>query len=163
MRNIQVGVNWMTKAIMIAGLIVVVPLILASPYVAQLFTSDVAAIERIVNYIQITALPWAFLMASFPFIFAVIGMGDAKGILLMTIWSMYLANLGPLVAVLLWVGDSTQMVAIAEGVSQVLTFFGCWAYFKYSQKKMANKWGIELQKKGDDDSTASIQLRENAA
>ncbi|MFC3033263.1 MATE family efflux transporter [Pseudoalteromonas fenneropenaei] len=140
LHNIDTGVEWMTRYTFLACLVVVLPYMLFSSYFAQLFVSDPRAIADISTYVYFTAIPWAFLIASFPYIFAIIGLGDTKGTLWLTIWSMYIANLLPLILVLNFVGDSLVYVALAEGGAHILTFFGCRAYYLYRKNKISLQW-----------------------
>lgn len=127
--NIALGVRWMSLRVFILCVLAMVPFMAAVPYFIHVFIPDPDVAAKAVQYIRVTALPWAFLMASFPFLFAVIGLGDTRGTLVLTIWSMYVSSLLPVVAVRALVGGSMLAAAWAEAVAAVLTFAGCRAYY----------------------------------
>ena len=127
--NIATGVRWMSKRVFILCVLAMAPFMVLVPYFIHVFIPDPHVAAKAILYIRITALPWAFLMASFPFLFAVIGLGDTRGTLLLTIWSMYICNLLPVVLVRALLGGSMIAAAWAEAVAAVLTFAGCYGYY----------------------------------
>ena len=133
--HIATGVRWMSKRVFVLCLLSMVPFMIVVPHFIHVFIPDPDVAAKAIQYIRITALPWAFLMASFPFLFAVIGLGDTRGTLLLTIWSMYICNLLPVLAVRALLGGDMLAAAWAEAVAAVLTFAGC--YFYYLRKEAA--------------------------
>jgi Na+-driven multidrug efflux pump len=131
----------MTQRTLIVCLAVGAPFIAFAPWFAQLFVAEPALMAQTIDYIRITTLPWAFLMASFPFIFAVVGLGDTRGTLALTVWSMYIGNLLPMVLVLKFVDTSTRWAAVAESVSHVATFVGCMGYYLWKERQLRHAWG----------------------
>ena len=143
--NIGKGVRWMTNRVLIICLGISIPYVLLAPYFVGLFSpGDPVMAAHTLSYIRITTLPWAFLIASFPFIFAIVGLGDTRGTLLLTIWSMYLGNLLPMVIVLHWVGNTITHAAYAEAGAHLLTFFGCMAYYRYREKQLSQSWQASM-------------------
>ncbi|RXJ71208.1 hypothetical protein CS022_21315 [Veronia nyctiphanis] len=144
-RNVCLGVNWMVKRAFLVGVLCMLPFIWLSGEFAGLFNASDAMTADVEQYIRITAVPWVFLLASFAYIFAAIGLGDSKGILFMTVWSMYLATLLPLLLVRFFVGDSVAHMAWAVSGSYLATFVGCWGYFYLTFARKPALWGDENQ------------------
>lgn len=140
LENISAGVRWMMTRVLGACLLLSVLYMLFVPYIAGLFTDDAQLLARTVTYVRITIVPWAFLMGSFAYIYAVVGVGDSKGTLVLTIWSLYLSNLMPMLLVLWLIGDSTVLAAYAEASAHMLTFVGCVAYYRWKEKRLAHEW-----------------------
>jgi Na+-driven multidrug efflux pump len=140
--NIRTGVRWMTTRVLAVCLPVSIACILLAPYFARLFASDPVLAAQTINYVRITAIPWAFLMASFPYIFAVVGLGDTRGTLWLTFWSMYLGNLLPMLLVLRFVGNASYLAATAEAAAHVITFVGCLAYYRGRERRLLREWQI---------------------
>lgn len=141
--NIGKGVKWMTRRVFAACCIVAVPSILLAPYVVEFFVADAAIAAKAITYIQITMIPWAFLIASFPYIFAIVGLGDTRGTLVLTVWSMYIGNLAPMLLVLEFLGDSLTLAAIAESCAHVVTFAGCYLYYRWKEGSLRQLWAAE--------------------
>ncbi|MFC0252247.1 MATE family efflux transporter [Massilia consociata] len=142
--QIAIGVRWMTKWVFIGSLVVMVPFMLAAPALIGTFVPDPVMAARALAYIQITALPWSLVMASFPFIFAVIGVGDSRGTLLLTIWSMYICNLLPVAGVRFLIGDDIRLAAYAEASGHLLTFIGCALYYLRKEKQLRDDWSAPV-------------------
>lgn len=139
--NIARGVRWMVVRTFAICIPVALVYILVAPWFAGLFIHDAGALDQTVSYIRITAIPWAFLIASFPFIFAIIGLGDTRGILLLTLASMYLCNLIPMLVILRFVGDSTRLAAVGESSANLLTFACCLGYYLLRERRLGLDWG----------------------
>jgi Na+-driven multidrug efflux pump len=142
MDNIERGVRWMSSRVLGVSLVAGLTCMVLAPYFVPVFLGDTELAVRTIIYIRITALPWAFLMGSFTYIFAVVGLGDSKGTLLLTIWSMYLGNLAPLVLVLYFVGDRTELAAYAEAGAHLVTFFGCVLYYRWKARRLTLEWRL---------------------
>lgn len=140
LRNIGLGVRWMTLRVFAVCFVVAVPCMLLAPWVIGLFVDQPEVAAKAAVYIQITMIPWAFLIASFPYIFAIVGLGDTRGTLVLTIWSMYLGNLAPLLLVLHVFGDSLVLAAIAESCAHVFTFGGCALYYRWKERQLSATW-----------------------
>lgn len=134
--NIGKGVRWMAIRVFLLCAILVLPFIVLAPFFIHVFIPDPDVAAKALTYIRITSLPWAFLMASFPFLFAVIGLGDTRGTLLLTIWSMYICSLLPVLAARLFISGSILTAAYAEAMATVLTFVGCYLYYLRSEAKL---------------------------
>lgn len=141
--NIKIGVQWMCKRVLLVALAVGALIIIFAPYLIERLAVSPTQAVNVLSYIRISSLPWAFLIASFPYIFAVIGMGDTKGTMLLTFWSMYLSNLLPMYLVLHFVGDSTSYAAYAESAAHLLTFVGCFLYYRYKMAELERTWHVE--------------------
>lgn len=127
--QIGIGVRWMASRVFVLCVALMLPFILLAPYFIGIFIPEPDQAAKALTYIRITSLPWAFLMASFPFMFAIIGVGDTRGTLLLTIWSMYICSLLPVLAVRVLVSGSILAAAWAEAVATVLTFLGSYLYY----------------------------------
>ncbi|CDG85918.1 MATE family efflux transporter [Janthinobacterium agaricidamnosum] len=134
--HIGTGVRWMAMRVFVLCVLLMLPFILLAPLFMHVFIPDPAVAAKALDYIRITSLPWACLMASFPFLFAIIGLGDTRGTLALTIWSMYICTLLPVLAVRLLIGGSVQAAAWAEAVAAVLTFLGCYLYYVGKERQL---------------------------
>jgi len=143
--NIGTGVRWMAGGTFVLAALPMIPFILLAPYFIHFFVSDPDTAVRAISYVRITSIPWAVLMASFPFLFAIIGLGDTRGTLLLTIWSMYLCNLVPVIVIRMAFGGSLTLAAYAESVSDVLIFVGFYLYYVRKEKQLAREWGAEQE------------------
>jgi Na+-driven multidrug efflux pump len=143
--NIGVGVRWMGARVFVVCVALMIPFILLAPLFIGFFIPDPDIAARALSYIRISSLPWAFLMASFPFMFAIIGIGDTRGTLLLTVWSMYLCNLIPILAVRLLFGGGLVLAAYAESVANVLTFAGCYLYYRRKETQLTRQWQSEAE------------------
>ncbi len=141
--NVKAGVDWMCKRVLLVALGVGALTIIFAPFLVERLAVSPSQAASVLSYIRISSLPWAFLIASFPYIFAVVGMGDTKGTMLLTFWSMYLSNLLPMVLVLHFIGNSTTYAAYAESAAHILTFAGCVFYYRYKIAKLEQAWNIE--------------------
>ncbi len=141
--NIGTGVRWMAGATFVLAALPMIPFILLAPHFIHFFVSDPEIAARAISYVRITSIPWAVLMASFPFLFAIIGLGDTRGTLLLTIWSMYLCNLVPVIVIRMAFGGSLTLAAYAESVSSVLIFVGFYLYYVRKEKQLAREWNGE--------------------
>ncbi|GGY98828.1 MATE family efflux transporter [Pseudoduganella plicata] len=141
--NIGTGVRWMASRTFILAALPMIPFILLAPYFIHFFVSDPDIAARAISYVRITSIPWAVLMASFPFLFAIIGLGDTRGTLLLTIWSMYLCNLVPVIVIRMAFGGSLTLAAYAESVSHVAIFVGFYLYYLRKEKQLAREWNAE--------------------
>lgn len=139
-RNVCLGVAWMAKRAFIVGLACMLPFMFLARDFASLLTDDPDMLDSVQLYVGITAIPWVFLLTSFAYIFAAIGLADPRGILWMTAWSMYLSTLAPLVLVRYLVGDDTLHIAVAVAGSYIATFLGCWLYYFISFERKPSIW-----------------------
>ena len=158
--NIGLGVRWMASATFVLAALPMIPFILLAPRFIHFFVSDPDIAARAISYVRITSIPWAVLMASFPFLFAIIGLGDTRGTLLLTIWSMYLCNLVPVIVIRMAFGGSLTLAAYAESVSDVLIFVGFYLYYLRKEKQLAREWHAEQQA---EDSPADGKLAASGA
>ncbi|MGP9802688.1 MATE family efflux transporter [Rheinheimera sp. NSM] len=143
--NVRLGVAWMVKRAFIVGIVCMIPIVLLAGHLAGLLTNNQEIISHVQLYVAVTAIPWVCLLASFAYIFAVIGLADSRGILWMTLWSMYLSTLIPLLLVQYLVGDDTLHVALAMAGSYVATFIGCWLYYYLSFERKSSLWSSPQQ------------------
>lgn len=146
--NIRVGVRWMASATFVLAALPMIPFILLAPHFIHFFVTDPDIAARAVSYVRITSIPWAVLMASFPFLFAIIGLGDTRGTLLLTIWSMYLCNLVPVIVIRMAFGGSLTLAAYAESVSDVLIFVGFYLYYLRKEKGLEREWAGQQAAEG---------------
>ncbi|KID55543.1 hypothetical protein JF50_20265 [Pseudoalteromonas luteoviolacea] len=133
---IEKGVHWMVRWVLLIGVAIAAVYWFIFPYLAQSISSSEAVWEMSILYNQITIFPWFLMVASFPYILGIVGLGDSKGITFTTVWSMYLCNVLPLLVVMFFVEQNIMYVAISDVFAHVMTFVGCYGYFIYRMRKL---------------------------
>ncbi len=137
--NISKGVHFLAMLCFSLGLGIAFAFFISSSYLISLFTQDPEMIVNTSIYLKLVCIPCLFGISSFPYLFSIIGLGDYKGVFLLTLWSLYVSTLTPIYLVYKFMDPSIYNAALASSIGYSLTFFGFFVYFRRSMATLTHQ------------------------